>query len=313
MVGKVQLSIVIVTWNAAEIISECLDYIEKSNFTDYEVIILDNNSEDDTCDIIQSHRLPLKLIKSPVNFGFAKGNNLAFEHTMGKYVLLLNPDAFLTDKKTLSILVDYLDNFPNAAGVAPQLINNDGSHQIGDGGYALNLLYAFNHALFLSKILPLKGLYINGKVRHKEAIYPDWLCGACMMIRKSVIDKVGGLDENIFMYSEDVEWGERMRKAGLTLVYLPKIQVLHLQGGTQKEDRNANYVSTKWLDSKFKILQCNKGQYYLIAFKVIMAIGFILRAFLYKILSLLKKDTIYEERMQAMLLYAKCCTATQKD
>src|SRR5262249_51408066 len=160
--------------------------------------------------------------------------NLALRLCTCQYVLLLNPDAFPSVKSVYS-LAAYLRETPDVAAVGPQLLHMDGSHQVGDAGWRVSLFNVFAHCFLLHRLwseIPTTHLS-HPNLLHRRSVDVDWVSGCCLMIRRKVIEEIGGLDERIFMYGEDIEWGERMRGAGYRVVYLPQIKVLHLGSGSQ--------------------------------------------------------------------------------
>src|SRR5262249_20091783 len=147
----------------------------------------------------------VRLIASDKNRGFACGNNRGIASSRGRLILLLNPDAFLTDPTVLEKTANWLDTHSDYAGLGCKLIFPDGKHQVGDAGYAPTPLSVVMHAFGLTRLIPgARGVFLNPARRKPvQAIDVDWICGAFFLIRRSVIDEVGGLNEQIFMYGED--------------------------------------------------------------------------------------------------------------
>lgn len=216
-----------------------------------EVIVVDNASRDGTVDIVLRTYSDVKVVETGANLGFAKANNVGFTHCSHEFVLLLNPDAFLDSGAQIDDLIEIMRADDAIALVGPQLRNVDGSHQTGDAGWKDSLWSAAGHMLFLHRLMPsFPALYISHPaLLARKTVDVDWVCGACLLARHSAIAAYGGLDEKIFMYGEDVEWGERMRAAGRRVVYTPFVNVLHLQGATQRKPDELFY-STKWIDNR---------------------------------------------------------------
>jgi N-acetylglucosaminyl-diphospho-decaprenol L-rhamnosyltransferase len=305
------LSVIIVSWNAREMLASCLRSlrIATAHFS-REILVVDNASHDGLQAMVRREFPEVRLIANAENRGFSIANNQGMEKTSGRYILLLNPDTLITDPEALDQLVSYMEAHPKTAAAGPRLDFSDGRHQVGDAGYAPTWTTITAYALFLSRLFPgrCRGLYISApQVVDRDIPTPvDWICGAAFLIRRNVIEQVGGLDEKIFMYAEDVEWGCRMRSAGLTLMYLPGIHILHYGGGSENLASDKPF-STRWLES----LAClykrqNSGNFWL-GFRLPMTVGFVLRGLAYWILANFKGDEKKAGRSRAMFAYARCC------
>jgi N-acetylglucosaminyl-diphospho-decaprenol L-rhamnosyltransferase len=298
-----RVSIVIVTYNSKAYIDECLAPLVGNR--DFEIIVVDNASPDGTAAYVSERYPALNLIASEKNLGFSGGNNLAFRMCTTETVLLLNPDAFIKDVSVIWRLQDALFEHSELAVVGPQLINIDGSHQVGDGGWKTGLLSIVGHAFWLHRLVAVvPSIYISHPTfLKKDFVDVDWICGACMMVRSSVIEEIGGLDESIFMYGEDVEWGERARTAGYKARYFPALKVLHIQGASQRQ-KGEEFFSTKWMDSRAKryAKSATKLQYGL--FKFLLSAGFGFRSAVLAAVSVVLRRPRLKRRAEVMLRYA---------
>lgn len=300
---KIKLSIVVVTWNARSIIGRCLDLIAASKKPwSYEVIVFDNASSDETCGVVEAYE-GVRLVRSADNLGFGRGNNAATELAMGEYVLFLNPDAYLEDPSALARLVAELDHNPNLCGVGPRLVNIDGTHQVGDGGYSPTLAHVAAHQFLVSRIFgSVRGYYINNpKLLNRPPFEVDWIAGTCLMLRRTDFLAVGGFDPAIFMYGEDVQLGCRLTESGQKLAYVPGVKVVHLQGATQKSGGEL-YVSTKWIDSLF-VAQPDAAETRRLA--RVLAAGFAIRWAAYRAKALLLRRPADLARATAMVTYLR--------
>jgi len=245
--ARPRISVIIVTYKSRELIDRCLEKI--IDRTDFEILVWENASGDGISEYVKMKYPRVTLINSEQNLGFARANNEAFAYCHGQYYLLLNPDAFVSEARSIDHLATYLDENPTVGMVGPQLVNNDGSHQVGDAGWKIGFLSVVTHSLMLQRIFPsLPSIYLtSSRLLRRRVVSLDWVCGACTLVRPEVIDQVGGMDDKVFMYGEDLEWGSRIRGAGWNVSYLPSTRVLHLQGATQKAT-GSNFFSTKWLD-----------------------------------------------------------------
>lgn len=247
MSERPRISIVIVTYKSRGFIDRCLAPFDDRS--DLEIVLIENASGDGIAEHVRARFPRVKVIESAENLGFARGNNRAFDYCTGHYLLLLNPDAFVSDASVVDRLADALDADPQIGAVGPRLVNADGSHQTGDAGWRIALGTVLAHAFMVQRLVAgIPSLYLANKhLLERKKVQVDWVCGACMMVRDDVVAKVGGMDEKVFMYGEDIEWGTRIRDGGWRITYLPQLSVLHLQGATQKGNAQM-FFSTKWLD-----------------------------------------------------------------
>lgn len=301
------VSVVIVTWRSRHLIDRCLKpFVGHPAWL--EVIVHDNASPDGTPEHIASAYPWVRLTAGDDNLGFGRGNNAAFALCRGRYILMLNPDAFLDDLDPLRFMAGFLENEPTVAVAGPQLVHPDGRHQVGDAGWATSLLSVMGHALWLHRIFAaVPATYLsNPALLKSDVVDVDWICGACLMARRETVVQVGGFAEDIFMYGEDVELGERIRAAGWRIAYLPSVRVLHLQGATQKADGDV-YVSTRWIDGLFaaKAMGVHNDAPRRLALRAILACGFGLRALAYVVKGVLKPDSDAKVKVRAMVLYAR--------
>ena len=312
----VYLSIIIVSYNCRSLLEQCLRSISESQ-TKYrfEIIIIDNQSTDDTRAMLSARYPLIHLIALRENIGFARANNLGFRTAAGRYILLLNPDTVLPEQSTLDKLVSFLETRDDIAAAGCRLVFPDYSYQVGDAGYRPTLRRTFCFALGLSSIFPnwFRGLFLaDHLLLRKEWIEVDWISGACFLLRREVIDAVGGLDESFFMYGEDAEWGCRITEAGLTIAYIPTISVIHVQGGTQYHDGHRVF-STKWLDGLSRLYKQLNGDGSWRWFKLVMAAGFFLRATAYYTGFLITRKTADRNKARAMAAYGRyMCTLPER-
>jgi GT2 family glycosyltransferase len=295
-----------VTYKSRALIDRCLAPLLHRD--DLEIIIWENASGDGIGDHIRQNYAQhdfIKFFESGENLGFSKGNNRALEFCSGRYCLLLNPDAFMDDAATVDALVQFLDSQPDVGLVGPRLINSDGTHQAGDAGWRISLPAIMVHAFLLQRFFPrLPGIYLTGgRLLGRQVVDLDWVCGACVLVRKDVFAQVGGFDESIFMYGEDIDLGARVRDAGWRVCYLPQISVLHLQGATQKTEGDL-FFSTKWIDNialRFAAISTAPG---FVVMRLSLAAGFGFRAAIWFLASLLSPKGMARQRARIMWRYA---------
>ena len=225
------LSISIVNWNTRELLDQCLKSIfDTTKGIDFEVIVVDNASSDDSMEMVHEKYPQVKSILNSENVGFATANNQAYEISSGKYFMLLNPDTIvLTD---LSPVVDFLDS-NNEVGVAGcKCINPDKSLQPNWYDY---------YPSFTWELLPEALRNIASKLIYKRnsdsAFATKWVGGQCMTLRRECMDKVGAMDQNFFMYSEETDLCFRIKKLGWKIMHFPGITIVHIGGQSTKSVR----------------------------------------------------------------------------
>jgi N-acetylglucosaminyl-diphospho-decaprenol L-rhamnosyltransferase len=304
----VTLSIVIVSWNCSPLLRQCLESVlaNETSFT-FEILVVDNDSADDTAAMIRDSFPQVRFHVSGSNLGFAKANNLGFRITDGRYVLLLNPDTLLPDDTILERLVSFLERRQNVAAAGCRLVFPDHTHQVGDAGYRPTPAALICFSFGLSRMFPRRfhGLFLSDHAASgQECVEVDWICGACFLVRRAVIDAVGGLDESFPMYGEDTEWGCRIRSAGYVIAHLPQISVVHVQSGTQFND-GARVVSTRWLDGLARLYRMLNGGRSFLYFRIVMATGFLLRAAVYYVAYTVTRRTPQRWKARAMALYGR--------
>lgn len=212
------VSIIIVSYNTANLTEKCVKAaLGSTGFAkgEIEIIVVDNNSSDNTVSLLKKKYPSIKIISSPKNLGFGAGNNQGVKIARGEYILLLNTDAFLMPD-TLSRLVAVLMRDSGILSVAPRLVYADGSTQ-QSVGYFPTLLRVKAWMLGLDKLPLIKSLFPTpyhyyDTSRYQLNFHPDWLMGAVVLFRRAQFLRVGGFDETIFMYGEEVELFYRLHK-----------------------------------------------------------------------------------------------------
>lgn len=229
-----KLSIIIVNWNTKELLKQCLESLEEGSegVREYEVIVVDNNSTDRSREYLKSTKQNLKLIFNDHNLGFAKGNNIGIKEAKGEYIMLLNSDT-IVQKGAMATMVNYLDQHSEVAAVSPLLFNEDGSYQ-KDPCYlkSPSLIFVFFYynpitRKVVSKFLPHL-LYSSTDFTKPSLI--ELVSGAAVMLRKEILEKAGGLDEDYPHFFEDVDLSYQLRKLGYHLMLIPESKIVHLGG-----------------------------------------------------------------------------------
>lgn len=228
-----KLSIIVVSWNTCAILADCLASVYAHPPADpFELILVDNASTDGSAEMVKRDFPQVRLIESQENLGFAGGNNLAVPLCRGEYVLLLNPDT-VVKPKALQKLIDFLDANPAAGGAGSMLLNPDETLQPSCHP-APKLGREMWRLLHLDEIAPY-GRYNMHTWKMDQPREVDVIMGAAFMVRKAILDEIGFLDGDYFIYSEEVDLCLRLQRTGWSLYYVPDSKVIHLGGQSTRQ------------------------------------------------------------------------------
>ena len=222
-----KVSIIIVNWNAGKYLNDCLNSLLNQTYKNYEIILVDNASSDDSVDIVENFFPQVHIIRNSTNLGFAAANNIGIKNSTGELIALFNPDA-VADKNWLSKLVSIIQDSSKIAGAAGKM-------------FYLGEEYGKN-AVFCTwpKIDQYSAMAYNFH-DHEPTSKVDYLTGGAMIVKKNVIDKIGLLDSDYFMYFEETDWCARMIRAGYDLIYTPDAIVWHHVSATLSDSDKKIY------------------------------------------------------------------------
>ncbi len=231
------ISVVIVSYNGREHLRRCLDsLLAHPPAVEREVIVVDNDSDDGSADMVASDFPSVGLLRMSRNLGFAAGANRGIEGATGEAIVLLNPDSEI-GADPFAPLLAYLHEHEDVGIVAPRLLNSDGSLQLSCRGFPTFSAALFNRYSLLTRLFPrnrYSARYLLTDWRHDSISKVDWVSGACLMIRRSLLERIGLLDEGYFMYIEDVDLCQRVHRAGMRVVYFPETSVVHHIGKSSR-------------------------------------------------------------------------------
>lgn len=231
---SLDISVVIVGWNAKKYLALCLESLVKARpRRTMEVFVVDNASTDGSVEMIETEFPWVKLIKSSENLGFAKGNNVAIRQCQGRYIALVNPDVIVLPG-CLDALADFLDQNPKVGNVGPRVFNPDMTQQSTCRRFPTlwNNLCSATHLEKVFKSSPFFAGEHMFYFPHDRTLAVDVIVGCFSTIRREAFDSVGLLDEDLFMYGDDVDWCRRARKAGWQVTFYPGAQAIHDRGKT---------------------------------------------------------------------------------
>ena len=221
------ISVIIINWNTRDLLlSSIRSVYETLRDISFEIWVVDNGSTDGSQEAVKTGFPMVHLIENTQNRGFAAANNQALTQMTGRYALLLNSDATLTDGAAAHLLA-FMESTPTAGMACGQLLNLDGSRQNSIANFPTLLTLISNETLLrilLPDNYPSKRRYYPGPIPIESGI------GACLMIRKAAMDSVGIFDENFFFFFEETDWAYRMRRANWQIYFVPSARILHAQG-----------------------------------------------------------------------------------
>lgn len=233
-----ELSIIIISYNTSDLLSSCLRSVYKALLTSKldnksEVIVVDNASSDNSVAMVRKNFPKVKLICNKKNLGFATANNQGVRKAYGEYILLLNSDTKAASDALPKLLE--IGKKMHIGVVGGKLLNADGTFQPSVGFFP-TLTRIFFWMTFLDDIplfsSMLKPYHIENRDYYNRFQEVDWVSGACMLIKRSIINASGLLDKEIFMYGEDVEWCYRIRNSGNKVCFQPTARIYHYKGAS---------------------------------------------------------------------------------
>ncbi len=223
------ISIITVNYNTSKYIRQCLDSVLSQQGIEFEIIVIDNASQDNSLIILEQYRDKnhIKLIANNQNLGFGRANNLAFKYCQGRYIFLLNPDAKFTEPNALKNMLSYMQQHPEIGIAGTHIIDSAGTKPT-----LPKLLYPGQ-----KYIAPDPFAQLPGDIA--------WILGASMMLPRHVYEQTGGFDEDYFLYGDETDWCLRIRKAGYHIGYNAKVSVTHIARGSERNTPTYDYWHKK--------------------------------------------------------------------
>ncbi len=231
----VTLSVIIVSYNVRDDLKNCLRSLaEHPPAAPHEVVVVDNASTDGTAQMVRARFPDVRVIENPSNAGFARANNVGIRQSAGECILLLNSDTIATPG-AIDRLLEALARHPEAAAAGPRLVDAAGHAEISFG----RMLSPFNE-LRQKLLVRLHAAGVSPIVRRVDALTrrahaPDWVSGACLLVRRADAEAVGLLDERFFMYAEDVDFCAALRARGRAVRFEPAAEIVHLRGRSRAQ------------------------------------------------------------------------------
>ncbi len=298
---------VVVSWNTKTLMRECLTALTARDTAEsVQTICIDNGSTDGSVDLVRRDFPSVELVTNQENVGFARACNqgiaLAVDKHAAAYVALVNSDVVVGPAGIRALVAEMADR-PEVAVVGPALRLPDGRLQTGAAGFAPTAWSGVCYFLFLSALAPrwCRGFVIDQRqfVGRPQPVPVDWVSGACMVARAAAIRRTGSLDSRFFMYGEDVDWCQRMRRASFSVWYVPQVQVVHRHGAS------ASHTSPQWLASACELVRRERGQLEYLVFRIAAALGLGARRILYGLAYIASRDERYRRLARDMGVYAR--------
>lgn len=235
------LSIVIVNYNTRELVKKTLASIYKYEYNfSYEVFVVDNASSDGSKEMIRENFGRVMLIENDDNLGFAAANNIGIKKAKGRYILLLNSDTVVYES-TFETMINFMEHNLEVGAAGCKVVLPGGRLDKACKRNFPTPANALFNALKLDRLFPDNKMFGDYNLTYldKDKTHEvEALVGAFMLVRREVIEEIGLLDEDFFMYGEDLDWCYRIKQAGWKIIYYPETKIMHVKGGSNKQKSN---------------------------------------------------------------------------
>ncbi|MBX9687390.1 MAG: glycosyltransferase family 2 protein [Candidatus Obscuribacterales bacterium] len=235
--SKPRVSLVVVNWKTPVLLAGALrSVLADPRSEEFEIFVVDNNSADGSVEMLRRDFPSVITIENQDNVGFGRACNQVIPLAKGDYVLLLNPDTVVVES-AVSKMADYLERHEKCGAVGPKVLNPDGSLQLACRRSFPTPEAAFYRLTYLSRIFPKNPVFARYNLTNADPdqeLEVDALSGSCMMLRNTAIERIGLLDEDIFMFGEDIDWCWRLKEAGWSVRYYPAAVVYHYHGASSR-------------------------------------------------------------------------------
>ncbi|MBS1850163.1 MAG: glycosyltransferase family 2 protein [Acidobacteria bacterium] len=306
MEPRIDISVVIINFRSAAFTRDCLRSLYAApHARSFEIIVIDNASYDGCAEIIaelfpQEQFPQLRFLQSEHNLGFAGANNLGFSMSRGETVLFLNPDTEVRGA-ALDVLLAALESLPDAGMVGAHLLNSDLSVQTSSITAFPSILNQVLGTEYLRQKFPAAKLWGIQPLfeKHSAPVRVDAISGACMLARRSVLEKVRCFTTEYFMYAEDLDLCLKVKQAGGKIYYVPTAEIVHHGGQSSKSRTESNYAALMIRESMYQFMQRHRGTAYAMLFRMATAAVSLFRLVL---LSALYPVAYFSARKESVML-----------
>ena len=246
------VSVIIVSWNAREYLLKCLDSLANPAGYTQEILVVDNASTDGSCEAVERQFPEVQLIRNAENVGFARGNNIAIRKAKGRYLALINSDVVVLDD-CLPRLLQFMEENPRAGLVGPRILNPDRTLQARCRHFP-TVWNNLCQIVGLSRLFPKCPFVSESFMRywaHDDIRKVDVITGCFWFARREAVDAVGLLDEGFFFYGEDVDWCKRFHDAGWDVVFYPHAEAIHFGGASSRNAPVRFYLELQKADLRY--------------------------------------------------------------
>lgn len=290
------LSIIIVNWNSVKYLIECLESIKHLESISHEIIVVDNASFDGSEHVLRKEYPDVVFIQSDRNIGFAKANNLGIRRSSGRNLLFLNPDTEIIGG-AIHAMLSNLDMLQDAGAIGCKLLNTDFTLQtssIQPFPTILNQLLDIEHIKMKTKNLKMWGIWPMFS-NCKNPVEVDVISGACLMVKKNVLEKIGCFSEDYFMYAEDIDLCYKIIKADYKNYYYGEVSVVHHGGGSSKGNDQTHFSAALMREAVFSFLNKTRGKVIALSYRFSTMISALIRIFIIKcaLIILIENKFIY--------------------
>jgi hypothetical protein len=296
------VSIVVVSWNTRELLRACLASTAiacQELGVPVEVLVVDNASSDGSAEMVRDEFPEVRIVANTSNVGFAAATNQGIRMSKGSFILLLNPDT-KTAKSFLGILLSFLESQPGVGAAGPRLLGRGGDLQVSC--FPLPTLSSeLWRLLHFDRFCKLSN-YPVGEWGPEIARNVEAIQGACMLIRRAVLDQVGYLDESFFIYSEEIDLCRRMQAFGWKICWVPQAVVVHYGGESTKQIRPRMFLEL--YQSKIRYFRKHLGFWGAFAYKLVLVVAALPRLLLPPLLLAFKSSRREELRQLARNYYS---------
>jgi GT2 family glycosyltransferase len=282
----VELSIIIVNWKSKDYLRKCLaSVLAETRGIEFEIIVIDSASFDGSEEMVRQEFPEVRFIQSQENLGFSKSNNRAFAESRGDVVLFLNPDTELVGP-AINRLYDAMKALPNAGAVGGKLLNTDGTIQTSCIQAYPTILNQVLSAEALRRLTPRSRLW-GMRAIFEASLKPvvvEMISGACLLMRRTVFEKIGQFSTEYFMYAEDVDLCYKAEQAGFSNYYFGEAVVVHHGGGSSQQARS-NFSSVMMIESISQFLKKSHGNVYSLCYRLVLGGSALIRVVVLVLLS----------------------------
>ncbi len=292
------LSFIIVNWDTKNLLLNCLASVYRTvKGHSFEIFVVDNGSRDGSIEAVRDLYSQVQCIENKMNLGFARANNIAFRRARADYFVLLNTDSLLTEN-AIEAMIDYMESNPSAGIAGAQLLNADGSKQNSFDNFPTVVTELVNKAV-LRRLFPRK--YPSKIINFQHPVEVESIIGACMVIRKNLLDQIGLFDEDYFFFMEETDLCYRASKVRWKIVHIPSAKVYHFQG--QSASKSLINARIEYYRSRYIFFKKHRSFLSSLILKIGLIIQLIINSIFYSILSLLTLLSVkkFRERMVVRL------------